>query len=134
MLFAPADVSAIRKEAEDALRPAFDHSDVDHVEPWVQRCIDDQAQLWRKGDYWVITEVQQTKHGLVVHLVFSAGIYEPDLVTEIEDWARSIGCVRSFFSGRPGCQRRRPDYRVKYVTMEKELTCPQQSSAPSLAL
>lgn len=121
MFYLPHEVPAIRKQAEDALRPAFDHSDVDEVEPWVQRCADDHAQLWRLNDYWVISEVQQSKHGLVVHLVFSAGVYEPELVAEIEQWAKSKGCVKSFFSGRPGCQRRRPDYRLKYITMEKEL-------------
>ena len=51
MFYRPSEISAIRKEAEDALRPAFDHSDVADVEPWIQRCIDDRAQLWRMNDY-----------------------------------------------------------------------------------
>ncbi len=119
MFYRPSEIP--RKAAEDALRPAFDHSDVADVETWVQRCIDDQAQLWRVNDYWVISEVQDTKKGRAVHLVFAAGVYEPPLVDEINTWATSIGCVRSFFSGRPGWQRRRPDYRLKYITMEKEI-------------
>ena len=114
--------------AEDALRPAFDHSDVAHVSQWVQRCMDDKAQLWRHNNYWVITEVQDTKRGRAVHLVFSAGVYEPSLVDAINDWAASRGCTHSYFSGRPGCQRKRPDYRIKYITFEKDLTpCQQQS-------
>lgn len=121
MFYLPHEVPAIRQQAEDALRPAFDHSDVDEVEPWVQRCADDQAQLWRLNDYWVITEVQQTLRGKAVHLVFSAGVYEPALVDEINAWAKGLGCTHSYFSGRPGCQRKRPDYRVKYITMLKEL-------------
>lgn len=121
MVILPQDIPAIRKVAEDALRPAFDHSDVAHVEPWVQRCADDQAQLWRHNDYWVITEIQNTHRGLAVHLTFSAGVYEPDLIEEIHAWAKSIGCTHAFFSGRPGCQRKRPDYRVKYITMERDL-------------
>ena len=121
MFYRPSEISAIRKEAEDALRPAFDHSDVADVETWVQRCIDDQAQLWRGDAYWIISEVQATKKGRAVHLAFSAGVYEPALVDEVNAWAKSIGCVRSFFSGRPGCQRKRPDYRLKYITMEKEI-------------
>ena len=121
MFYRPSEISAIRKEAEDALRPAFDHSDVADVETWVQRCIDDQAQLWRLNAYWIISEVQDTKKGRAVHLAFSAGVYEPALVDEVNAWAKSIGCVRSFFSGRPGCQRKRPDYRLKYITMEKEI-------------
>ena len=121
MFYRPGDISAIRKEAEDALRPAFDHSDVAQVEPWVQRCADDLAQLWRLNGYWVISEIQDTLKGRAVHLVFSAGVYEPALVDEINAWAKSKGCTHSYFSGRPGCQRKRPDYRVKYITMQKEL-------------
>jgi hypothetical protein len=85
------------------------------------RCKQDTAQLWRKNDYWIVSEVVNTKSGLGLHLAFSAGVYEPDLVTEIEDWARSIGCVKAFFTGRPGTQKRRPDYILKTVTMSKEL-------------
>ena len=113
--------STIPPEAAAAIAPAFAHSDVAHVDDWRARSKQDQAQLWRLNDYWLISEVQDTKNGLVVHLVYSAGVYEPDLVTEVEQWARSLGCVRSYFSGRPGCQRRRKDYRLRYITMEKDL-------------
>ena len=113
--------STIPDEAAAALAPAFAHSDVAHVEDWIERCKQDQAQLWRLHDYWLISEIQDTKNGLAVHLVYSAGVYEPALVDEVNDWAKSIGCVRSYFSGRPGCQRRRKDYRLRYITMEKEL-------------
>ncbi len=43
MFYLPQEIPAIRHAAEDALRPAFDHSDVAHVSEWVQRCIDDLA-------------------------------------------------------------------------------------------
>jgi hypothetical protein len=121
MFYLPQEIPAIRHAAEDALRPAFDHSDVANVSEWVQRCIDDKAQLWRLRAYWVISEVQDTKNGLAVHLVFSAGGYEPELVDAINTWAKAKGCKKSFFSGRPGCQRKRPDYRLKYITMEKDI-------------
>ncbi|MGX5662239.1 hypothetical protein [Diaphorobacter nitroreducens] len=113
--------NTIPDEAADALRPAFDHSDDQCVEDWIQRCKDDLAQLWRLRDYWIISELRQTRHGLAVHLTFSAGVYEPELVDEVNAWAKSLGCVRSYFSGRPGCARRRPDYRLRYITMDKEL-------------
>lgn len=121
MVYLPQEIPAIRQAAEDALRPAFDHSDVAHVSDWVQRCIDDKAQLWRLRSYWLISEVQDTKKGRAVHLVFSSGVYEPELVDAVNAWAKEIGCTHSFFSGRPGCQRKRQDYRLKYITMEKEL-------------
>jgi hypothetical protein len=113
--------STIPEEAVDALRPAFDHCDDQYVEDWIAMCKEDKAQLWRKGDYWLISMVVQTKRGLAIDLKFSAGVYEPELVDEANDWAKSIGCVRSYFSGRPGCARRRPDYRIRCVTAEKEL-------------
>ena len=121
MFYLPQEIPAIRHAAEDALRPAFDHSDVANVCDWVQRCIDDKAQLWRMRAYWVISEVQDTKNGLAVHLVFSAGGYGPERVDAINNWAKAKGCNKSFFSGRPGCQRKRPDYRLKYITMEKDI-------------
>jgi hypothetical protein len=113
--------STIPEEAVDALRPAFDHCDDQYVEDWIAMCKEDKAQLWRKGDYWLLSMVVQTKRGLAIDLKFSAGVYEPELVDEANDWAKSIGCVRSYFSGRPGCARRRPDYRIRCVTAEKEL-------------
>lgn len=113
--------STIPVEAVDALRPAFDYCDDQYVEDWIAMCKEDKAQLWRKGDYWLISMVVQTKRGLAIDLKFSAGVYEPDLVDEANAWAKSIGCVRSYFSGRPGCARRRPDYRIRCVTAEKEL-------------
>ena len=118
MHYTPA---TIPDEARAALLPAFDYADDQDVDEWLQRCRRDHAQLWRHGDYWLISEVRQTKRGLAVHLVFSAGGYEPALVDEVNAWAKSIGCVRSYFSGRPGCARRRPDYRLRTVTMDKEL-------------
>lgn len=111
----------IPPEARAALLPAFDHADDQDVDTWLQRCRDDLAQLWFQDGYWLISEVRQTKRGLAVHLLFSAGQYTPALVDEVNAWAKSIGCVRSYFSGRPGCMRRRPDYRLRTVTMDKEL-------------
>jgi hypothetical protein len=113
--------NTIPDEAEAALLPAFEYSDDQEVSDWIRMCREDKAQLWRKNDYWLISTVVKTKHGLAIDLRFSAGVYEPDLIDEANEWAKSIGCVRSYFSGRPGCARRRPDYRVRCVTADKEL-------------
>ena len=74
MFYLPQEIPAIRHAAEDALRPAFDHSDVANVSEWVQRCIDDKAQLWRLRAYWVISEVQNTKNGLGSSCVLCWGL------------------------------------------------------------
>ncbi len=121
MIVHPTHIQEIRRQALDAIKPAFFHSDVADADDWIDRCIDDKAQLWHHEGYWVITEIQQTKRGLALHLVFSAGTYSTALISEIERWAKGIGCNRSYFSGRPGCVKKRPDYSIKYVTMEKEL-------------
>lgn len=113
--------TTIPDEAVEAIRPAFEYSDDQTPEDWIQRCRDDLAQLWRMGDYWLISQVIKVKDGLAVDLKFSAGVYEPELVDEVNLWAKSLGCVRSYFSGRPGCAKRRPDYRVRSVTASKEL-------------
>lgn len=111
----------IPDEALQAIRPAFDYCDDQTPEEWLEHCRADRAQLWRLNDYWLISEVRNTRHGLAVHLLFSAGVYEPTLVDEVNTWAKGIGCVRSYFSGRPGCARKRPDYRLRSITMDKEL-------------
>lgn len=113
--------NSIPAEALDALTPAFDRSYVHRAEEWLQRCRNDQAQLWRHEGYWAVSEVLDTRAGRVMHLVASAGHYEPLLVDEIEAWARARGCTRVLSTVRPGLSRRRPDYRVKTVTLEKEL-------------
>jgi hypothetical protein len=113
--------TTIPDEALEALRPAFEYSDDQNVEDWIAMCKEDKAQLWRLNDYWMISVVVKTKYGLGIDLKFSAGVYEPDLIDEANAWAKSVGCVKSYFSGRPGCARRRPDYRIRCVTADKEL-------------
>lgn len=118
MVYAPSDVPA---EAAQALQAAFDRSCVHDAQVWVQRCRQDLAQLWRHGDLWAITEVTATKTGRAVHIVAMAGSYDPVLVGEIEQWGRAMGCGKCFFTGRKGWLRRVPDYRLRTVTLEREL-------------
>lgn len=125
MFYRPKDIPAIRKEAEDALRPAFARSLVHSVGDWMQRCANDTAQLWRNGDLWALTEVQQTHDGRAIVVIAMAGDYTQSLVAEIEAWAKSHGCKRAFWTGRRGWARKALAYdkrcRVVTVTMEKEL-------------
>lgn len=118
MHYLPSDIPA---EAHGALSPAFDRSYVHSTEEWLQRCRDDLAQLWRHNGYWGITEVLETRAGRVFHMVASAGDYEDALVEEMEAWARAQGCSRVLSTVRPGFARKRTDYRVKTMTLEKEL-------------
>ena len=125
MFYLPQEIQAIRHAAEDALRPAFARSFVHTVDSWVQRCVDDTAQLWRHGDLWAITEVQETHDGRALSVVAMAGDYSHELAVEIEAWARAHGCKRAFWTGRKGWARKMlahdKQFRVVTVTMEKEL-------------
>ena len=113
--------STIPDEAVAALQPAFEYSDVMTSEDWVSRCKSDQAQLWSVGNCWAITEVQNTKVGLVAHIVGLAGSPAEQVIDEIEEWAKALGCKKVFFSGRKGWLKARPDYKLRCVTAEKEL-------------
>lgn len=113
--------STIPPEAEVVLAPAFDRSYVHQAADWIERCAQGDAQLWRSGDYWAITEVLEGKDGRICHQVASAGVYDDALIDEIEQWARSVGCRRTLATVRPGFARRRPGYTTKTVTLEKEL-------------
>jgi len=123
MFYRPNEIP--RKAAEDALRPAFARSLVHSVGDWMQRCANDTAQLWRHGDLWAITEVQETHDGRALSVVAMAGDYSHELAVEIEAWARAHGCKRAFWTGRKGWARKMlahdKQFRVVTVTMEKEL-------------
>lgn len=115
--------STIPDEAADALRPAFDRSYTDRVETWIDACRQDKAQLWRLNRYWAITRViSALKTGEVIcHQVASAGDFESELLSEIEAWAKSKGCVKMVADVRPGFARRVNGYAIKAVTVEKEI-------------
>lgn len=113
--------STIPAEAVDALRPAFDYSDVIDSRGWVDRCMKDLAQLWRHDDCWAVTEIQRTKHGLAAHIAGLAGPEPDGVIAEIEEWARDLGCKKIYYTGRRGWLRTRPDYKLRCVTAEKEI-------------
>jgi hypothetical protein len=107
--------------AVDALKPAADESDAADAESWVKQCRDDMAQLWRDGDFWMVTEIRQIRSGMALHIVAASGQYKQSLVDEAEAWAKSIGCSKSFFTGRRGWEKKIPSYKLRTITMEKEL-------------
>lgn len=110
-----------RDGAVQALAPAFDRSRVYHSGEWVQRCIDDVAQLWCMGDYWAITEVVEFPDGRALHVVALAGKMHDELHSSIEAFAKLHGCSRVYGTCRPGYGRALKDYKVITVTIEKEI-------------
>lgn len=88
---------------------------------WLERCRADLAQLWEHHGYWAISEVIDGKTCRVLHLVASAGKYNDELVDEMEAWGRAIGCKQVVAEVRRGMTRRRPGYRIKAVSVEKDL-------------
>lgn len=113
--------STIPDEALDALRPAFDDAELESVEFWIGECKRGNAQLWSDGSYWLISRVVLGKSGPVLHLGASAGVFSNALIDEVEDWGKSVGCVKVVAEVRPGLTRRRPGYAQKRIIVEKGL-------------
>ena len=113
--------STVPDEAAAALEPAFRRTHTDTAEMWLERCRSDLAQLWGHQGYWVISEVIDGKTCRVLHLVASAGAFNHELVDEVEAWGRSVGCKKVVAEVRRGMTRRRPGYRIKSVSVEKDL-------------
>lgn len=107
--------------AEIALSRAADMSDAADAHEWVRRCRKDTAQLWREGDFWIVTEIVTTRRGIALHFIAAAGDFKQSLVDEAEEWARRLGCRKAFFTGRKGWERKLPQYKVRTVTMEREI-------------
>ena len=118
---APLDVVAVYNEAHAALQPAADRTVVQEAADWLKWCANDFAQLWHREGAWAVTMVQESKAGRALCIVAWAGEDSDEMLAEIEDWARSVGCVRSYYTGRVGWSRRRPEYKVVTVTGIKEL-------------
>lgn len=113
--------STVPHEAASALEPAFQRTHTDTAEMWIDRCRADLAQLWEHQGYWAISEVIDGKTCRVLHLVASAGVFNHELVDEMEAWGRSVGCKKVVAEVRRGMTRRRPGYRIKSVAVEKDL-------------
>jgi hypothetical protein len=104
-----------------ALKPAFDLSETETVEDYERLCKNDFAQAWVKGNFRAITIVQATKTGSAIKIVAVTGEYDSSLIDEIESFGQKIGCNKICFTGRKGWLRKRPDFRLRTMTFEKEL-------------
>lgn len=111
----------IPDEAYGALAPAFRRSSTESEKKWVGLCKKDEAQLWRDGDFWILTQVHAGKSGYVLNIVAAAGKFDQSLLDEVEAWAKSIDCVQIKFTGRVGWQKKLPTYRTTSVVMTKEI-------------
>jgi len=104
-----------------ALEPAFELSETETVEHYKDLCEHDLAQAWQHNNFRAITTVHATKTGRAIKIVAVTGDYEPDLISEIEAFGREVGCNKIIFAGRKGWLRKRPDFKLMTVTMEKGL-------------
>ncbi len=120
MLIPLSQLREVEGQAIRALDAAFDRSYIHTAPMWVERCKADLAQLWRHGDLWAITEVQQGRQR-VLHIVAMSGLFDAALVEEIETWGKQVGCSKALFTGRKGWAKKVPDYKVKTITFEKEI-------------
>lgn len=121
MIIQPCQVCDVQEEASKVLSCAFDHSFDQSVEYWIDRCKRDTAQLWHLDGLWALSEVIDGKQNRVFHMIAAAGDYNEILINDMEKWAKSVGCQVSIFEGRKGWLKRLSSYRLKSVTLEKEL-------------
>lgn len=121
MIILPNKVCDFERQASEILACAFDHSYDQSVGYWIDRCKKDTAQLWNIDGLWALSEVIDGKQKRVFHMIAAAGEYNELLIAEMENWAQSVGCQVAIFEGRKGWLKRLPSYRLKSVTLEKEL-------------
>ena len=120
-IISPKDIDSVKILCKPILESAVNKSELDTVDLWLGKCKNDIAQLWATDDLWAITEVISTKTGRALHIVCMAGKFDQLMVDEIESWAKLMQCQKSYFSGRQGWIKRMPDYKLKSVTLYKEL-------------
>jgi len=82
--------------------------------------------LWivRNGKAAIILEVSDYLFGKQCDIVMLGGDGIDDWLKElqeIEGWASRVGCNRMILTGRQGWKKKLADYKVKTVTMVKEL-------------
>jgi hypothetical protein len=89
------------------------------------------CQLWSYHDGTrfrgvVATRIMPTSLGRLCSLWVCIGLDADELMegvhSEIEDWARRIGCYALEIVGREGWQKKLPGYARKAVVLEKRLT------------
>ena len=119
MHFTPATIPS---EAAAQIAPAFDRFGLHDAEEWVARCREGTAHLWRCGDSWATTEVIDLPKLRICHITALAGVWDQEIMQEIEAWAKSHGCQRVFFTGRKGWAKKLPDYSPIATVFEKVIT------------
>lgn len=119
-----ADLSPWRKYIDDALAQGWGGHTFEDVERAV---VEKDMQVWTRPDAAIITQVVLYPQFKQLYFFLAGGNLATleGMLPEIYDWARSIGCTKALFAGRPGWQRTfltRHGWQVKPITiMEKSL-------------
>lgn len=93
---------------------------------WIDRLLaDGLAQFWATDQAAIVTQIVDYPGGARVVKALAAAGRKADIAgplgDQIEQWARSQGCVLSMVEGREGWRRLRPDYRHYQAILIKEL-------------
>lgn len=97
-----------------------------HIEDVKISCEIGEYILWivRNGKAAIILEVSDYPLGKQCDIVMLGGDGINDWLKELEEiegWASRVGCKRMILTGRAGWKKKLTDYKVKTVTMVKEL-------------
>lgn len=96
------------------------------IEDYKQRCLSGEFVLWmgRNSKVAVILEVSDYHKGKECDIVTLAGDNIDswiDELSEIEGWAKRIGCDRMILNGRKAWLRVLKEYELKSIKMVKRL-------------
>jgi|SRR5437773_7083953 len=87
---------------------------------------DGRAQLWEGEDSAIVTEIKQTPQQKILLFWLAAGDMSElrGMARGIEEWGRSLGCVKAQLIGRRGWERSaiiQDGWKPVSIVMEKEL-------------
>lgn len=97
------------------------------LEEIFQSLLERKRQLWVTGrdkiDCVLITQIinEKDQKTCFVELYAGRGIESVRFLSDIEAWAKSIGCNRIRLSGRKGWKRVLKNYKLKKIILEKEI-------------
>lgn len=98
------DITDFQPKLEKALQMAGGTHTIADVGAFIR---EGKAQLWYNEDGMIVTEIEFYPRDRVLNFWLAAGEKDGvlDLLDDIYEWARSVGCTRATFTGRKGWAR-----------------------------
>lgn len=112
-------------KAAPLIERALKYGDGDYTLGWVRQSLEDgQLCLLLADNLAVVATIHDRPARRVLFLVAVAGKLPPnwrDLLRAIEAWGKANGCTAIESHGRPGWQKKLPDYRARKIIYRKDI-------------